>query len=225
MWASVKVFSGGSFDPRNTCRSGHSMSAPLGTDFWQSGLLRSSGRRPNGEWVERRMEAMMKITANPPSHRPDWQTRHRPHNDQSRRPSLWICWLELSKGAAAKASLFDEEAHRSSIFPSTFVCNMEIHSGSFFAILQRIFTTRHLTIVLWDRLGKNVQMKVDEAWLRKGNQEELSLLLLGSGVRLTTILFVLLLLLPTPFSRCQVQDMLTRRFQRTFQGWNILGLE
>ena len=31
---------------------------------------------------------------------------------------------------------------------------MEIHSGNFFAILQRIFTTRHLTIVLQDHLGK-----------------------------------------------------------------------
>ena len=58
----VKVFSGNSFDPR--CKKYMApMSASLGTDFWQSGPRRSSGKRQQPNGLVRRMEVMMKITA------------------------------------------------------------------------------------------------------------------------------------------------------------------
>ena len=61
---SVKVFSGQLFDPR--CKKYTAIPfcllAPLGTNFWQAGLGRSSRQAGKQAPAQLRMEAMTKIT-------------------------------------------------------------------------------------------------------------------------------------------------------------------
>ena len=99
------------------------------------------------------------------------------------RPSLWICRLaggELSKGDPAKAlwwagaSFFHSPLDFPKMHLHPSVCNMEIHSGTLFVILQRIFTTI-------DQGAKCTDESSEPDWAKKiGHEERLSLVLVGS---------------------------------------------